>query len=150
MSTRRHIVTRQEAERLAGLLIGLRLPFTVSWTEGGKRSLDQNALFHAWMSQIAKATHDTPESVKADCHIEWGIPIFRGEDASYNDFIVSALGGRTRRDVKKMISKGYIPCTRIMPPKILSRYMDAVWRHYSPHVALLDPEGKKYDNLDIL
>lgn len=128
------------------MLLGLNapLPITVSWEEGEKRGLSQNGLFHAWMGQIAKHTHDDPASVKADCHIRWGIPIFRAEDADYADFIASALGGRPRHKVKEMIEKGYVPCTSLMSKRILSQYMDCVWREYAPHVDLMDPEKLKW------
>jgi hypothetical protein len=121
-------------------------PFTVSVSPGEKkpRGLSQNGLFHAWMGEIAKATHDEPSSVKADCHIRWGIPIFRVEDDEYGKFIEAALGGKTRSKVKEMIEAGYVPCTSLMTKGTLSRYMDAVWRHYSPHVALTDPEALKW------
>lgn len=121
-------------------------PFTVSVSPGEKkpRGLSQNGLFHAWMGEIAKATHDEPGSVKADCHIRWGIPIFRVEDDEYGEFIEAALGGKTRAKVKEMIEAGYVPCTSLMTKGTLSRYMDAVWRHYSPHVSLTDPEALKW------
>lgn len=120
------------------------LPLTVQWKQGDKRSMSQNGLFHAWMGQIAKATNDTPSSVKAECHIQWGIPLFRAEDHDYAEFIVSALGGRARGKVKEMIEKDFIPCTRIMPKPILADYMNAVWREYAPHVQLMDPEDLKW------
>lgn len=120
-------------------------PFHVSVKPGeGKRSMSQNALFHAWMGQIAKATDDEPGSVKADCHIRWGIPIFRAEDEAYAGFIQAALGGRARGEVKAMIERGFVPCTSLMSKPLLSRYMDAVWREYAPHVALMDPEELKW------
>ena len=111
---------------------------------GDKRSLSQNGLFHAWMGQIAKATHDDPASVKAECHIRWGIPLFRAEDEAYSDFIQAALGGRNRGAVKVMIEAGYIPCTSIMSKPLLSRYMDHVWQEYAPHVRLMDPQELKW------
>ena len=121
-------------------------PFNVTVKEGkgDKRSLSQSGLFHAWMGQIAKATHDEPASVKADCHIRWGIPIFRAEDEAYAAFIERALGGLQRAKVKKMIEAGYVPCTSLMSKPLLSRYMDAVWREYAPHVQLMDPEEMKW------
>lgn len=143
----RHVVT--DADSLVALFTRLGempQPFnvTVQDGEGKKRSISQNGLFHAWMGQIAKATHDTPASVKADLHIRHGIPIFRAEDAGYAEFIESALGGRTRQKVKEMIEAGYVPCTSLMSKGILSKYMDAVWREYAPHVKLLDPEELKW------
>ena len=109
-----------------------------------KRGVSQSDLFHAWMGQIAKATYDTPSSVKADCHIRWGIPIFRAEDQDYSSFISTALGGRHRGKVKDMIEKGFIPCTSLMSKPPMSRYMDSVWQHYAPHVRLWDPQELKW------
>lgn len=142
---KRACITQEDAARLSQYLVGLPLPFSVSIGEGLTRSLSQNALFHIWMGQIAKATSDTEDSVKADCHIQWGIPIFRGADEDYSEFIAASLGGRTRAKVHDMICKGYIPCTRIMTPLILSKYMDAIWREYSPSVHLKDPKSRKYE-----
>lgn len=120
-------------------------PFNVTVKAGeAKRTITQNGLFHAWMGDIAKATHDDPASVKADCHIRWGIPLFRAEDEAYALFIERALGGLNRAQVKAMIEAGYIPCTSLMSKPILSRYMDAVWRHYAPHVALMDPQELRW------
>jgi hypothetical protein len=143
----RHVV--KDAESLVALytrLGDMPQPFnvTVQEGEGKKRSMSQNGLFHAWMGQIAKATHDTPASVKADCHIQWGIPIFRADDEAYAAFIERALGGQTRKAVKDMIKAGYVPCTSLMSKPILAQYMDAVWRHYAPHVQLMDPEELKW------
>lgn len=117
---------------------------TIKHGEATGRGLTQNGLFHAWMGQIAKATHDDPGSVKADCHIRWGIPIFRAADPKYSDFIAAALGGKSRAEVKEIIEAGYIPCTRIMEKHTMSEYMNAVWREYAPHVRLMDPEELKW------
>lgn len=143
----RHTVT--DAESLVSLFTRLGdmpHPFNVLVKpgKGDKRGLSQNGLFHAWMGQIAKATHDDPASVKADCHIRWGIPMLRADDALYSAFIEAALGGRTRAEVKAMIMAGYIPCTQLMSKAILSQYMDAVWQEYAPHVPLMDPEELKW------
>jgi len=143
----RHTVT--DAQTLATLyarLGDMPHPFnvTVAPGEGQKRSLSQNGLFHMWMGQIAKATHDDPASVKADCHIRWGIPLFRAEDEAYARFIERALGGLNRGRVKDMIEEGFIPCTRLMSKPLLSRYMESVWRGYAANVQLTDPEELKW------
>ena len=149
MNDWRHTVS--DAQSLVGLFARLGdmpHPFNVVVKEGAgdKRSLTQNGLFHSWMGQIAKATHDTPSSVKADCHIRFGIPLFRAEDEGYAEFIEAALGGRTRAKVKEMIEAGYVPCTSLMSKSLLSRYMDAVWREYAPHVQLMDPTELQWRN----
>jgi len=121
-------------------------PFTVTIEPGEHkgRTISQNGLFHAWMGQIAKVTVDEPAEIKAACHIEWGIPILRADDAAYSDFIKAALGGRTRAEVVEILVKGYVPCSSLMTKAQLSRYMDAVWRAYSPHVQLMDPQELKW------
>lgn len=141
-----NITDAQALVHLFARLGDMPLPFHVAVKEGadGKRTLSQNALFHCWTGQIAKATNDEPASVKADSHIRWGIPILQSEDADYADFIARALGGRTRAEVKKVIESGFVPCTRVMNKKQLSRYMDSVWREYAPHVQLWDPSELKW------
>jgi hypothetical protein len=142
-----HVVrTSDDLVALFSRLGAMPQPFTATISAGERkpRSISQNGLFHAWMGQIAKATHDDPASVKADCHIRWGIPSFMAENDGYADFIKAALGGRTREEVKAMIVSGYVPCTSLMEKGTLSRYMDNVWREYSPHVQLMDPEALKW------
>lgn len=149
----RHTVTGSDSlVALYARLGDMPHPFnvTVKPGKGDKRGLSQNGLFHAWMGQIAKETHDDPASVKADCHIRWGIPIFRGEDAGYAEFIKAALGGRTRAQVKEMIEAGYIPCTSLMTKPVMAKYMDCVWREFAPHVALMDPAEVKWRSQDEL
>ena len=143
----RHTV--EDAQSLVALyarLGNLPQPFHVVVKEGkgDKRSLSQSGLFHAWMGQIAKATHDDPASVKADCHIRFGIPLFRAEDEAYALFIERALGGLPRQKVKAMIQAGYVPCTSLMSKPLLSRYMDAVWREYASHAQLMDPQETRW------
>lgn len=119
-------------------------PFTVEI--GKKRTLSQNSLFHAWMGEIAKHRGDvTAERVKAELHIAHGIPLLRAEDPDYSDFILSALGGRSHGECCNIIEKGFIPCTSLMNADQLKRYMDIVWREWSPHVRLMDPEMLKYE-----
>lgn len=145
----RHVVSNADSLVTLYTRLGdMPQPFTVTVKagEGKKRSLSQNGLVHCWYGQIAKATHDDPASVKADCHIQWGIPIFRAEDEEYATFIDRALGGLQRAKVKAMIEAGYVPCTSLMSKAILSRYMDAVWRHYAPHVKLMDPTELQWRN----
>lgn len=96
------------------------------------------------MGQIAKATNDDPAEIKAQCHIRWGIPLFRAEDEAYSLFIERALGGLNRGQVIEMIVQGFVPCTSLMSKALLSRYMDAVWQEYAPHVRLMDPEDLKW------
>ena len=132
--------------RILQRLTGIPLPATITWQKGAKRGLSANGLFHAWMGEIAKATHDTPTSVKADCHIRWGINFQCAADPQYADFIKAAIGGRPRSQVKDMIERGYVPCTSLMTKRTLSQYMDAVWREYAPHVDLMDPESLKWRN----
>lgn len=148
MTPRRFIIRDSEDRaRLFADLAGRNDVYTVEITDGEKkrRTLSQNALFHMWVGQIASATSDDAESVKADMHIQHGIDLLRSHDPEYSEFIKAALGGRSRGTVKSMVEKGYIPCTRIMSKEVLAQYNDWVWREYSPHVRLTDPQARKYE-----
>lgn len=145
MSTRRHIVTRQEAERLAEFLVGLSLPFTVSWTEGGKRSLDQNALLHKWYGEIASQSRDmTAMQVKGQCHVAYGLPI-RLRDEAFA-WVWKHSGARLPYEKQcRLFERGTFAMTSAMTTKELSEYMDAMSAHYRAEGFMLtDPEMLKY------
>jgi hypothetical protein len=146
MSTRRHIVTRQEAESLAEFLVGLSPPFTVSWTEGGKRSLDQNALLHKWYGEVASQSRDTTAmQVKGQCHVAYGLPI-RLRDEAFA-WVWKQSGARLSYEKQcRLFERGTFAMTSAMTTKELSEYMDAMSRDYRAEgFRLTDPEAAKYE-----
>ena len=156
MSNRRHIVTAKEAESLAKFIVGLPLPFTVSWTEGGKRSLDQNSLVHKWFGEIAQQAGDrTAIEVKGHCNVTWGVPIML-RDPGWA-WVWNATGARlnyeqqcrllTSENIEIEGKKGrkILHVTSAMTTKELSEYMDAMSAHYRAEgFRLTDPEILKY------
>ena len=143
MTNRRHIVTRQEAERLAEFLVGLSPPFTVSWTEGGKRSLDQNALMWRWNDEIAKHFGDqTADDVHRENKLLIGCRILVRDDPDFADFVTN-LSGLTYE--QKLQAMDYLAVTSIMTTRQLSEFMDTVHRKFSQQgVMLTDPDMLKY------
>ena len=143
MTNRRHIVTRQEAERLAEFLVGLSPPFTVSWTEGGKRSLDQNALLWRWNDEIAKHFGDrTADDVHRENKLLIGCRILVRDDPDFAEFVTN-LSGLTYE--QKLQAMDYLAVTSIMTTRQLSEFMDTVHRKFSQQgVMLTDPEMLKY------
>jgi hypothetical protein len=110
----------------------------------GKRSLDQNALLHMWMGEVAKQRDGmTLMDVKAEANYEYGIPILRADDPAYSWFI-----DRLNLPYDKMlkaIKKGLVPCTSLMTKPQLTQYLDAFGRDMRQEgYALTDPELIKY------
>jgi hypothetical protein len=143
VTNRRHIVTRQEAERLAEFVVGLSPPFTVSWTEGGKRSLDQNALMWRWNDEIAKHFGDrTADDVHRENKLLIGCRILVRDDPDFAEFVTN-LSGLTYE--QKLQAMDYLAVTSIMTTRQLSEFMDTVHRKFSQQgVMLTDPEMLKY------
>jgi hypothetical protein len=143
VTNRRHIVTRQEAERLAEFVVGLSPPFTVSWTEGGKRSLDQNALMWRWNDEIAKHFGDrTADDVHRENKLLIGCRILVRDDPDFAEFVTN-LSGLTYE--QKLQAMDYLAVTSIMTTRQLSEFMDTVHRKFSQQgVMLTDPDMLKY------
>ena len=145
MTNRRHIVTAKEAESLAKFIVGLPLPFTVNWSAGGKRSLDQNSLVHKWYGEVASQSRDmTAMQVKGQCHVAYGLPI-RLRDEAFA-WVWKQTGARLSYEKQcKLFERGTFAMTSAMTKKELSEYMDAMSAHYRAEgFRLTDPEMLKY------
>lgn len=140
------IMTHADAAKLAGVLVDLPLPLTVTVGEGGKRSLQQNALLHKWYGQIASHKGDvTAMDVKGQCHVAYGVPI-RLRDPVFARVWQSMFAGLTYEQQCFLFSRGILAMTREMGVKELSEYMDAMARDYRTEgVFLTDPEAQKYE-----
>ena len=59
---------------------------------GKDRSLDQNAILHAWITQIANELREqTAAQIKAECKLVYGVPILRAEDEEFREFYDRAI-----------------------------------------------------------
>ncbi|WP_414613962.1 NinB/YbcN family protein [Stenotrophomonas muris] len=102
---------------------------TVSITHGKARSLDQNAISHAWYEQVSRELReDTPLGVKSFCKLHFGVPILRAEDDDFRAKYDKAVKPMAYED--KLILMEWFPVTSLMTTPQLSQYLESVQRHY--------------------
>lgn len=138
-------ITREGAQKVADMITGLPLPFSVTIDEG-KRTLSQNALLHKWYGQIAKHLGVmTAMQVKGQCHVAYGVPI-RRRDPAFDRVWSKMFAGLTYEQQCFLFERGILAMTREMSVKELTEYMDAMSQDYRAQgVFLTDPETRKYE-----
>ena len=105
---------------------------------GKDRSLDQNAIAHAWFSQIANELREqTALQVKAECKLTIGVPILRAEDEEFREFYDRAIKWMTYE--QKLDAMAFVPVTSIMTVKQLSQFLTGMQEGYRGRVALEFP-----------
>ena len=134
------VLTEHEAQKVAGMITGLPLPFTITIGDGHKRTLSQNSLLHKWYGEIAKHLGDmTAAQVKGQCHVAYGVPI-RRRDPIWSRVWKRMFDGLTYEQQCFLFERGILAMTREMSVKELTEYMDAVQGHYQAQgVPLTDP-----------
>jgi hypothetical protein len=107
--------------------------------KGKERSLDQNAISHAWYEQISRELREqTVLQVKAQCKLMYGVPILRAEDAEFRE----AYDARIKHNFsfeQKLILMESFPVTSLMIKSQLSQYLEAMQAAYRGKVALEFP-----------
>lgn len=118
------------------------LPFTMSVSKGGKRSVKQNRLQMLWLNEIAQQKEDmSVEEVRAYCKLTIGVPILRSENETFRekyDAVVKPLS--YERKIALMMEPLDFPVTRLMSTKQATAYLDGIHRHFSEQgIVLTDP-----------
>ena len=110
-------------------------------TTGRKRSLDQNSISHTWYEQIANELREnTTLGVKAECKLNYGVPILRAENEEFRAKYDALVKGRFSYE-EKIAFMAWLPITSLMTKDQLSQYLVAMQAAYSGRVALTFPEG---------
>ena len=136
----------EHADALADILRGLKLPVTVSWTQGAPRRNAQNRLAQRWFTEIATFLGDqTHEEVRAECKLRFGVPILISENESFRTSYERVFGPLSYENSLHAIKAFDLPVTRLMTVKQMSQFMDEVQREWLPRVKLTDPEAMKYE-----
>lgn len=105
---------------------------TVSIAEGKSRSLDQNAISHAWYEQVARELREyTALEVKGFCKLHFGVPILRLADDDFRAKYDRAVKPMAYED--KLTLMEWFPVTSLMTTPQLSQYLEAMQKHYSSH-----------------
>ena len=115
----------------------------VSAKVGTARSLDQNAIAHAWFEQVARELReDDALGVKCFCKLHHGIPILRAEDEEFRNFYDGSL--KRLAYEQKIVAMKFLPVTSLMTKPQLSRFLEAMQSDFLLRgVVLQFPEGSE-------
>lgn len=134
-------------EALSRLLAGRKLPMTVTFTQGVTRTSLQNRLAQRWFTDIARQIgDDTHEGVRADCKLQFGIPILRAENEAFRQQWDATFGRLNREVQREAVMTFDLPVTRLMTVKQMTAFMNEMQRYWLRQgVRLTDPEALKYE-----
>lgn len=108
---------------------------------GGKRGLSQNALSHAWYSEIEKAFHLQIGEAKRYCKYQFGVPMLRAEDSEFNDALELLKQGRYTYE-QKLKMMDMLPVTSRMSKDQMKRYLTAMQVHFAQQGLALEGRGE--------
>lgn len=110
----------------------------VTLSESKPRTPAQNKFSHVWYEQIAVelGAGDTPEDVKAECKLRFGVPILRRDDPDYRAMYDGALKGLSYE--KKLSIMRYLPVTSLMLAHQKAEYLTAVQIEYAKQGVVLE------------
>ena len=108
-----------------------------------KRSLDQNALSHAWYSQISlELREDDSNGWRRYCKLHHGIPILRMDDEKFREFYDAGL--KVLSYEQKLAAMDFVPVTSLMSKKQLSTYLELVQADFMKRGVQLEfPESEE-------
>lgn len=113
--------------------------FTLTISTGKKRSLQQNAILHAWCQQVADEEREyTAGGVKCLVKLFFGLPILRGADEDVNEAAATCLDVLPYES--KVAAMKYFPVTSLMKTKQLAQMLEQMQAHYVGRVNLTFPE----------
>ncbi|SEO76720.1 hypothetical protein SAMN02800692_2015 [Luteibacter sp. UNC138MFCol5.1] len=143
-------VVVNSVERLQSILGDIREAWgkhhylRVTIKTGKDRTLDQNAISHAWYEQIARELReDTAEGVKAECKLRFGVPILRAGDEEFREMYDASIRGHLSYE-QKLKAMRFIPVTSLMTTSQLSQYLEDVQREYAGRGVMLEfPEDAR-------
>lgn len=111
-----------------------------------KRSIDQNRLQRKWMLEAEAQGDQTAEEYRGYCKLHFAVPMLRWELPEFcekYDRIVKPLPYELKLEL--MMEPLDFPCTRLMSKDQKTRYLDAVYQHFtSLGMRLTDPNLRGY------
>lgn len=104
---------------------------------GKARSLDQNAISHAWYEQLARELReDDALGWKCYCKLHFGVPILRTEDNEFREFYDGSIKAMSYE--RKLVAMKYLPVTSDMTKPQLSQYLEAMQAAFVPLGVMLE------------
>lgn len=121
------IRTPEQRVELIAQIEAMELPFSVTTKKGANRTEEQNRTIHKWFGEIAAARQDvTALEVKAECNLEFGLPIMQRDDPEWAAVFGHIFRGLDYEKKLKAIRVMDVPFTRRMKVKQLTEYMEQV------------------------
>lgn len=136
----RHIEKPSDLDDLATLFAGLKPPFTVEWSMGRDRSLDQNRLQFLWAREASEQRGDmTADEVRCEWKLHHGVPIMREDSAEFREIYDTAI--KPLPYEMKLKAMQFIPVTSEMKVRQMVRYLDIIERECAERgIKLTDPD----------
>lgn len=137
----RHIENAADLEALATLFGALAKPFTVEWSQGRDRSLDQNRLQFMWAREAAEQRGDTTaDEIRCEWKLYHGVPILCEDSLDFRAFCRLALGKLTGEERLKAMR--FVPVTSEFKVRQMVRYLDAIERECAERgITLTQPDA---------
>lgn len=147
VTVNRIVETEADRSMLLRFLERKTIPITVSIADGKHRTTPQNKLQRKWMVEIAAQRGDcTPEDVRGECKLQFGVPILREENDAFRkeyDEVVKPLPYEMK--LKLMKEPFDFGVTRIMTTRQKTEYLNRVHQHFSEQgIVLTNPEDMKF------
>lgn len=138
--------TPDDLQRWVHFLRGQDFPMTVSQTKGVMRSKQQNKTINMWYAQAAAELGDTTaEDVRAECKLQFGVPILRRDDAVFKAEYDEAFKPLPYEQKRRLFKALEPAVTSRMVVKQLTEFMAEMRMHFdNAGVRLIDPDDLKY------
>jgi hypothetical protein len=144
--TERILNTPEELDLWIRFLLSRKLPITVTSVDGRDRTLEQNRLQFLWAREASDQRGDmTPDEVRCEWKLIFGIPILREQSPKFRDVYDTAI--KPLPYAKKLKAMQFIPVTSEMRVRQMVRFLDAVSRECAEQGIKLtepDPELARY------
>lgn len=136
----RHIANVADLDAFVALLGTLKKPFTVEWSLGRDRSLDQNRLQFLWAREAAEQRGDvTADEVRCEWKLYHGVPIMREASAEFREVYDGSV--KLLPIELKLKAMRFIPVTSEMKVPQMIRYLDTIQRECAEQgIKLTDPD----------
>ena len=93
------------------------------------RSLPQNNLWGAWYGMIGKEVGQSPEEVKRECKLLWGVPILCAEDEAFRRVWLAKFENDTYE--QRLFMMRYLPVTSLLSKSQGMIYTETLQREYA-------------------
>lgn len=148
MPTTLYIKTPEQLSAGIRRIEAMNLPLSISISKGVQRTKAQNNTVYMWYLDAARALEETPESIRAQCKLEIGVPILRSDDHDFRQWYDKTFRPFSHQAKLEFFERFEPAITSKMKVKQLTRYMDAMQKRFaSMGIVLRDPELIKYGEM---